>query len=126
MFQILAPAPVHMPKEKKRCGSRSTLQPPIVIHHPELHGPFNNAAIPAQASAYVADIPPAPYHTDTGKYLIIQKEPVVPLLLQNCRTSFKPVRQVSDLWDKNLSSCIKINDKSMFTEKWGIFRYCGK
>lgn len=93
MFQILAPAPVHMPKEKKRCGSRSTLQPPIVIHHPELHGPFNNAAIPAQASAYVADIPPAPYHTDTRKYLIIQKEPVVP---RYCKT----VGQVSNPCDK--------------------------
>lgn len=42
---------------------------------------------------------------------------MVPLLLQTCGTSFRPVRQVSDLWDKNLSSCIKINDKSMFTEK---------
>lgn len=61
MFQILAPAPVHMPEENKRCGPCSTLQPPIV-HHPELHGPLNNAAIQAQASAYIEDFHSATSH----------------------------------------------------------------
>lgn len=78
MFQILASASVQMPEENKRCGPCSTLQPPIVIHYPELHRPLNNAAIQAQASAYVADIPPAPHHTDTRKYLIKKKEPAIP------------------------------------------------
>lgn len=57
MFKILAPAAAHVHEDSTRCGLCSTLQPPIVIDHPELLGPLNIAAIHAQASSYIADIP---------------------------------------------------------------------
>lgn len=99
MFKILAPA-AHVHEENTRCGLCSTLQPPIVIHHPELLGPLNNTAIQALASAYIANIPPEPHPTDTRKYLIAQKAPVAPLLLKTFGTIFRCVGQVSVMWDK--------------------------
>lgn len=95
MFKILAPAAAHVHEDNTRCGLCSTLQPPIVIHHPELLRPLNITAIQAQASAYIADIPPEPHPIDTRKYLIIQKEPVVLPLLQTCGTISRCVGEVS-------------------------------
>lgn len=100
MFKILAPAAAHAQEDSTRCGPCSTLQPPIVIHHPEFLRPLNIAAIQAQASVYIADIPPEPHPTDTRKYLIIQKEPVVLLLLQTCGTIFRCVGEVSVMFDE--------------------------
>lgn len=127
--------PLYMPEENKRCGSCSTLQPPILIHHPKLHGPLKNA-IQARASNYIADIPPAHHHTDTRKYLIIKKEPVFPLLPKTYGTSFKPVWQVSDLWDKkckitktspsNLSCSEKFHPKNNFLYDYVSCQYCEK
>lgn len=135
MFKVQAPA-AHVHEENTRCGLCSTLQPPIVIHHPELLGPLNNTAIQAWASAYIANIPPEPHPTDTRKYLITQGtcgSPATENLWDNfqmCRTGFSHVGQVSDLWDVSelwdkfqisgkrfrpvgqVSSCIKIKDKS--------------
>lgn len=100
MFKILAPAAAHVHEDSTRCGLCSTLQPPIVIHHPELLRPLNIAAIQAQASVYIADIPQEPHPTDTRKFLIIRKEPVVLALLQTCGTLFRCVGEVSVMFDE--------------------------
>lgn len=100
MFKIPAPAAARVQEDSTRCGLCSTLQPPIVIHHAELLRPLNIAAIQAQASAYIADIPPEPHPTNTRKYLIIQKEPVLLLLLQTCGTIFRSAGEVSVMFDQ--------------------------
>lgn len=100
MFTILAPAAARLQEDSTRCGLCSTLQPPIVIHHAEFLRPLNITAIQAQASVYIADIPPEPHPADTRKYLIIQKEPVVLLLLQTCGTIFRRLGEVSVMFDK--------------------------
>lgn len=84
------------------------------MHQPGLHGPLNTAAIQTQASACTAS------HTHTHQEMFHHTEgacgsSAIVNLWEKFQTRVTSFRSLGH--KKNLSSCIEMNDNSVFAEK---------